>query len=142
MLFLSRLVEEADYKSTAELFAKKGDEKTLDNFIPKTESDFAEYAELVANKLRPYEVCDIWSFYPVHLFSHADLWWFISSTTEKLSLYWIVEGRNEIVIDFFERRWCQRSGVFGYCNCKRKDKSWKRGQCWQEKDRYKSNQFL
>ncbi|TYJ15445.1 hypothetical protein E1A91_A10G184400v1 [Gossypium mustelinum] len=29
-----RLVEEADYKSTAELFAKKGDEKTLDNFIP------------------------------------------------------------------------------------------------------------
>lgn len=54
-----RLVEEADYKSTAELFAKKGDEKTLDNFIPKTESDFLEYAELVAHKLRPYEVCHI-----------------------------------------------------------------------------------
>lgn len=50
-----RLVEEADYKSTAELFAKKGDEKTLDNFIPKTESDFAEYAELISYKLRPYE---------------------------------------------------------------------------------------
>ncbi|XP_011086114.1 eukaryotic translation initiation factor 3 subunit J-like [Sesamum indicum] len=50
-----RLVEEADYKSTAELFAKKGDEKTLDNFIPKTENDFLEYAELVANKLRPFE---------------------------------------------------------------------------------------
>ncbi|KAK4439231.1 Eukaryotic translation initiation factor 3 subunit J [Sesamum alatum] len=50
-----RLVEEADYKSTAELFAKRGDEKTLDNFIPKTESDFAEYAELIAHKLRPYE---------------------------------------------------------------------------------------
>ncbi|KAL0442825.1 UNVERIFIED_CONTAM: hypothetical protein Slati_2005200 [Sesamum latifolium] len=50
-----RLVEEADYKSTAELFAKRGDEKTLDNFIPKTESDFAEYAELVSHKLRPYE---------------------------------------------------------------------------------------
>ncbi|KAG8385623.1 hypothetical protein BUALT_Bualt03G0064300 [Buddleja alternifolia] len=51
-----RLVEEADYKSTAELFAKKGDDdKTLDNFIPKTESDFAEYAELIAHKLRPYE---------------------------------------------------------------------------------------
>ncbi|MCD7456007.1 hypothetical protein HAX54_030434 [Datura stramonium] len=31
-----RLVEEADYKSTAELFAKKGgDDKTLDNFIPQ-----------------------------------------------------------------------------------------------------------
>ncbi|CAA2954682.1 eukaryotic translation initiation factor 3 subunit J-like [Olea europaea var. sylvestris] len=50
-----RLVEEADYKATTELFAKKGDEKTLDNFIPKTENDFLEYAELVAHKLRPYE---------------------------------------------------------------------------------------
>ncbi|KAK4421257.1 Eukaryotic translation initiation factor 3 subunit J [Sesamum alatum] len=50
-----RLVEEADYKSTAELFAKKGDEKSLDNFIPKTENDFIEYAELVANRLRPHE---------------------------------------------------------------------------------------
>lgn len=50
-----RLVEEADYKSTAELFAKTGDENTLDNFIPKTESDFDEYAELIAHKLRPYE---------------------------------------------------------------------------------------
>ncbi|OMO53587.1 Translation initiation factor eIF3 subunit [Corchorus capsularis] len=51
-----RLVEEADYKSTTELFAKKGgDDKTLDNFIPKSESDFAEYAELIAYKLRPYE---------------------------------------------------------------------------------------
>lgn len=59
LLLFYRLVEEADYKSTAELFAKKGDENTLDNFIPKTESDFAEYAELVANKLRPYEVCNI-----------------------------------------------------------------------------------
>ncbi|CAA2998526.1 eukaryotic translation initiation factor 3 subunit J-like [Olea europaea subsp. europaea] len=50
-----RLVEEADYRATAELFAKKGDEKTLDNFIPKTENDFLEYAELVVHKLRPYE---------------------------------------------------------------------------------------
>ncbi|KAL3625094.1 hypothetical protein CASFOL_031762 [Castilleja foliolosa] len=50
-----RLVGEADYKSTAELFGKMGDEKTLDNFIPKSESDFTEYAELVAHKLRPYE---------------------------------------------------------------------------------------
>ncbi|KZV51984.1 eukaryotic translation initiation factor 3 subunit J-like [Dorcoceras hygrometricum] len=50
-----RLVEEADYKSTAELFAKKGDEKTLDNFIPKSESDFSEYAELISHTLRPYE---------------------------------------------------------------------------------------
>ncbi|XP_039067134.1 eukaryotic translation initiation factor 3 subunit J-like isoform X1 [Hibiscus syriacus] len=50
-----RLVEEADYKSTTELFAKKGDDKTLDNFIPKSESDFLEYAELISHKLRPYE---------------------------------------------------------------------------------------
>ncbi|CAI9772858.1 unnamed protein product [Fraxinus pennsylvanica] len=50
-----RLVEEADYKFTTELFAKSDEEKTLDNFIPKTESDFLEYAELVAHKLCPYE---------------------------------------------------------------------------------------
>jgi hypothetical protein len=54
---LYRLVEEADFKSTTELFSKKGgDAKSLDTFIPKSESDFAEYAELIANKLRPYEV--------------------------------------------------------------------------------------
>ncbi|XP_019267449.1 PREDICTED: eukaryotic translation initiation factor 3 subunit J-A-like isoform X1 [Nicotiana attenuata] len=51
-----RLVEEADYKSTAELFATKGgDDKTIDNFIPKSENDFLEYAELISHKLRPYE---------------------------------------------------------------------------------------
>ncbi|KAL0015068.1 hypothetical protein SO802_002137 [Lithocarpus litseifolius] len=50
-----RLVEEADYKSTKELFGERGDEKTLDNFIPKSESDFLEYAELISHKLRPFE---------------------------------------------------------------------------------------
>ncbi|XP_062152486.1 uncharacterized protein LOC133860869 [Alnus glutinosa] len=50
-----RLVEEADYKSTQELFGKRGDEKTLDNFFPKSESDFLEYAELISHKLRPHE---------------------------------------------------------------------------------------
>ncbi|OAY84911.1 Eukaryotic translation initiation factor 3 subunit J [Ananas comosus] len=50
-----RLVEEADYKSTTELFARKGDEKSLDNFIPKSESDFLEYAELLSLKIRSYE---------------------------------------------------------------------------------------
>ncbi|CBI36772.3 hypothetical protein VitviT2T_021029 [Vitis vinifera] len=50
-----RLIEEADYKSTTELFAKRGDEKTLDSFIPKSESDFVEYAELISHKLRSYE---------------------------------------------------------------------------------------
>ncbi|THU47670.1 hypothetical protein C4D60_Mb09t18060 [Musa balbisiana] len=45
----------ADYKSTAELFAKKGAEKTLDSFIPKSESDFLEYALLLSHKICPYE---------------------------------------------------------------------------------------
>lgn len=50
-----RLVEEADYKSTTELFARKGNEKSLDNFIPKSENDFIEYAELLSHKIRVYE---------------------------------------------------------------------------------------
>ncbi|KAF2310069.1 hypothetical protein GH714_006423 [Hevea brasiliensis] len=50
-----KLVEEADYRSTIKLFAKRGDEKTLDNFIPKSKSDFLEYAELISHKLHPYE---------------------------------------------------------------------------------------
>ena len=55
--FFLRLVEEADYKSTTELFGKKSDDKTLDNFIPKSEADFLEYAQLISHKLRPYDVC-------------------------------------------------------------------------------------
>ncbi|TYK22515.1 transposon Tf2-1 polyprotein isoform X1 [Cucumis melo var. makuwa] len=62
-----KLVEEADYKSTTELFRKKGDEKTLDNFIPKSESDFLEYAELISHKLRPYEK----SFHYINLLKDA-----------------------------------------------------------------------
>lgn len=58
-----RIVEEADFKSTAELFATKGDDRTLDNFIPKSENDFKEYAELLSYKLRPYEK----SFYYIRL---------------------------------------------------------------------------
>ncbi|EHA8592294.1 Eukaryotic translation initiation factor 3 subunit J [Cocos nucifera] len=50
-----RLVEEADYKATKELFAKRGDEKSLDNFIPKSESDFMEYADLISQKIRSHE---------------------------------------------------------------------------------------
>ncbi|KAL8126615.1 hypothetical protein AgCh_013750 [Apium graveolens] len=50
-----RLVEEADFRNTTELFGKPGDDKSLDIFIPKSESDFVEYAELISNKLRPYE---------------------------------------------------------------------------------------
>lgn len=58
-----RLVEEADFRSTAELFGKKDDEKSLDSFIPKSESDFLEYAELISNKLRPFEK----SYHYIHL---------------------------------------------------------------------------
>lgn len=54
-------MEEADYKNTTELFGKKADEKSLDNFIPKSESDFLEYAELLCHKLRPYEV--FWEYF-------------------------------------------------------------------------------
>lgn len=50
-----RLVEEADYQSTTELFGKSNGDKSLDSFIPKSEDDFMEYAELVAHKLRPFD---------------------------------------------------------------------------------------
>ncbi|XP_061364126.1 uncharacterized protein LOC133307601 isoform X2 [Gastrolobium bilobum] len=50
-----RLVEEADYKSTKELFGGRGVEKNLDTFIPKSESDFLECAELISHKLSPFE---------------------------------------------------------------------------------------
>ncbi|XP_076924063.1 uncharacterized protein LOC143586391 [Bidens hawaiensis] len=63
-----RLVEEADYKNTEELFgSKKGDEKTIDYFIPKSENDFLEYAQLISNKLRPYEK----SFHYIGLLKHV-----------------------------------------------------------------------
>ncbi|KAF3790444.1 Adam Eukaryotic translation initiation factor 3 subunit J [Nymphaea thermarum] len=41
-----RLVEEADYKSTMELFDQTSDKRTLDNVTPKSLSEFLEYAEL------------------------------------------------------------------------------------------------
>lgn len=50
-----RLVEEADYQSTTELFGNSNGDKSLDSFIPKSEEDFMEYAELVAHKLRPFD---------------------------------------------------------------------------------------
>ncbi|MCO5593667.1 hypothetical protein L7F22_047683 [Adiantum nelumboides] len=50
-----RLVEESDYQSTTELFGKRNGDRTLDTFIPKSESDFIDYAELLAQKLRPFE---------------------------------------------------------------------------------------
>lgn len=50
-----RLVEESDYQSTTELFGKRNGDRSLDDFIPTSESDFNEYAELLAHKLRPYE---------------------------------------------------------------------------------------
>ncbi|KEH26867.1 putative eukaryotic translation initiation factor 3 subunit J [Medicago truncatula] len=50
-----RLVEEADYKATKELFGGGNDEKNLDTFIPKSETDFLEYAELISHRLRAFE---------------------------------------------------------------------------------------
>lgn len=93
----NRLIEEADYKSTTELFAKRGDEKTLDNFIPKSESDFVEYAELISHKLRSYEVCliclIIWCL--VIQLDRIMTWlWFMLHNAEKFPLYWIAQGCN------------------------------------------------
>ncbi|KAF5174911.1 Translation initiation factor eif3 subunit [Thalictrum thalictroides] len=51
-----RLVEEADYKFTTELSAKTYNEKSLDNFVPRSESTFLEYAELISHKLVLFEV--------------------------------------------------------------------------------------
>lgn len=50
-----RLVEEADYQSTTEVFGKRTGDHALDNFIPKSERDFLEYAELLAHELVPFE---------------------------------------------------------------------------------------
>ncbi|XP_024374457.1 uncharacterized protein [Physcomitrium patens] len=51
-----RLVEEADYQNTSELFGgKTRGGRSLEDFIPKSEDDFLEYAELLAQKIRPFE---------------------------------------------------------------------------------------
>lgn len=51
-----RLVEEADYQHTTELFGgKSSGGRSLEDFIPKSEMDFLEYAELLAQKLTPFE---------------------------------------------------------------------------------------
>ncbi|CAN6831731.1 unnamed protein product [Brassica oleracea] len=54
-LRMQRLVEEADYQATAELFGAKTEAKSVDIFIPKSESDFLEYAEMISRKLVSYE---------------------------------------------------------------------------------------
>ncbi|XP_024007628.1 eukaryotic translation initiation factor 3 subunit J [Eutrema salsugineum] len=54
-LRMQRLVEEADYRATAELFGSKNEEKRLDMFIPKSENDFLEYAEMISQRLKPFE---------------------------------------------------------------------------------------
>lgn len=51
-----RLVEEADYQNTSELFGDKSRTgHSLEYFIPKSEEDFLDYAELIAQKIRPFE---------------------------------------------------------------------------------------
>ncbi|TYG64955.1 hypothetical protein ES288_D06G147400v1 [Gossypium darwinii] len=56
MNFFHLFIITSDYKSMTEPFSKKGNDRTLDNFIPKSESDFMEYAELFSHKLCPYKV--------------------------------------------------------------------------------------
>ncbi|KAI7995713.1 Eukaryotic translation initiation factor 3 subunit J [Camellia lanceoleosa] len=50
-----RIADEGDPKSSEELFTESGDEKSLDNLIPKSETDFLEYANLISQKLHQYE---------------------------------------------------------------------------------------
>ncbi|GMQ04594.1 hypothetical protein CsSME_00049954 [Camellia sinensis var. sinensis] len=51
-----RIADEGDPKSSEELFTESGNEKSLDNLIPKSETDFLEYANLISQKLHQYEV--------------------------------------------------------------------------------------
>ena len=84
-------MEAADFRSMRELFVRGGDEKTLDNFISKFESDLLEYA-LISHKLRLYEV--------------IYLVFYLISDAEKLSLYWPAQGCDETVNDVSERGIC------------------------------------
>lgn len=53
----NRLVEEADFQNTSELFGGKlKGGPSFEDFIPTSEDDFLEYAELLAQKIRPFEV--------------------------------------------------------------------------------------
>ena len=81
LFYFDRLVEEADYRATAELFGTKGEEKSLDVFIPKSESDFLEYAEMISHRLTPYEV---W-LRSVSLLSSLGFW--ASGILESYTLY-------------------------------------------------------
>ena len=53
-------MEESDFKATKELFGgkKQQGEKSIDDFIPKTEAEFEEFAELVAGKVTPFSVSE------------------------------------------------------------------------------------
>ncbi|KAL7164842.1 hypothetical protein ACSBR2_040688 [Camellia fascicularis] len=50
-----RIADEGDPKSSEELFTESGNEKSLDNLIPKSETDFLEYANFISQKLHQYE---------------------------------------------------------------------------------------
>lgn len=53
----NRSVEEADYQNTSELFGiKSRGGVSLNDFIPKSEDDILEYAEMISRKIRPFEV--------------------------------------------------------------------------------------
>ncbi|KDD75338.1 translation initiation factor 3 eIF3 [Helicosporidium sp. ATCC 50920] len=65
-----RLVEEADYAHTMDLF--KGSERELEGFLPKGAKDFEEYAALVANKyLLAHAGSSHYKLLVKHLLRHA-----------------------------------------------------------------------
>ncbi|KAF5955526.1 hypothetical protein HYC85_008382 [Camellia sinensis] len=57
MFSWNSIADEGDPKSSEELFTESGNEKSVDNLIPKSETDFLEYANLISQKLHQYEMC-------------------------------------------------------------------------------------
>lgn len=83
-----RLVEEADYQHTTELFGGKSSAgRSLEDFIPKSENDFLEYAELLAQKIRPFEVHLLQSYLGgiLFIFDIIHFAYFISCTFVRCS---------------------------------------------------------
>ncbi|THG04104.1 hypothetical protein TEA_025426 [Camellia sinensis var. sinensis] len=74
----SGIADEGDPKSSEELFTESGNEKSLDNLIPKSETDFLEYANLISQKLHQYEV-------NARYFQTLKLW----EKSSMLQLFWV-----------------------------------------------------
>lgn len=52
---LDHVAEDHQGRSVNNFVGEKSEEKTLHNFIPKSESDFSEYAQLISQKLHLYK---------------------------------------------------------------------------------------